>query len=176
VPISLGLDYGHAGQNEITGGSPYGVTTIAGGDGSRQRTENELRGARYQGRKIAATANKLTRVVTARTPIVSQATMNSRYLPFIGRVNWSAVRHEPLRRTRGLRSSDDGDDQRGRTSVPATRVRGGRRRRVRRRMLLILRHHVRPVPLALDGFSLGPAISFHGNFAGHNQMIHFSKT
>jgi NAD(P)H dehydrogenase (quinone) len=58
----VGLDYGHAGQmtlSEITGGSPYGATTIAGGDGSRQPTENELQGARYQGRKIAETANKL---------------------------------------------------------------------------------------------------------------------
>jgi NAD(P)H dehydrogenase (quinone) len=60
--IIVGLDYGHAGQMtlaEITGGSPYGATTIAGGDGSRQPTENELQGARYQGRKIAETANKL---------------------------------------------------------------------------------------------------------------------
>jgi NAD(P)H dehydrogenase (quinone) len=60
--IILGLDYGHAGQmtlSEITGGSPYGATTIAGADGSRQPTENELQGARYQGRKIAETANKL---------------------------------------------------------------------------------------------------------------------
>ena len=60
--VIVGLDYGHAGQMtlaEITGGSPYGATTIAGGDGSRQPTENELQGARYQGRKIAATANKL---------------------------------------------------------------------------------------------------------------------
>jgi hypothetical protein len=65
----------------------YGATTIAGGDGSRQRTENELQCARYQGRKIAAAANKLTRVVTARIPIVSQGTMNSRYHLFIGRVN-----------------------------------------------------------------------------------------
>ena len=40
-------------------GAPYGATTIAGGDGSRQPTENELQGARYQGRKIAETANKL---------------------------------------------------------------------------------------------------------------------
>jgi NAD(P)H dehydrogenase (quinone) len=58
----VGLDYGHAGQmtlSEITGGSPYGATTIAGADGSRQPTENELQGARYQGRKIAETANKL---------------------------------------------------------------------------------------------------------------------
>jgi NAD(P)H dehydrogenase (quinone) len=58
----VGLDYGHAGQmtlSAITGGSPYGATTIAGGDGSRQPTENELQGARYQGRRIAETANKL---------------------------------------------------------------------------------------------------------------------
>jgi len=60
--VIVGLDYGHAGQmtlSEITGGSPYGATTIAGADGSRQPTENELQGARYQGRKIAETANKL---------------------------------------------------------------------------------------------------------------------
>ena len=60
--VIVGLDYGHAGQmtlDEVTGGSPYGATTIAGGDGSRQPTENELVGARYQGRKIAETAVKL---------------------------------------------------------------------------------------------------------------------
>ena len=60
--VVVGLDYGHAGQmtlGEITGGSPYGATTIAGGDGSRQPTENELEGARYQGRKVAETAAKL---------------------------------------------------------------------------------------------------------------------
>jgi NAD(P)H dehydrogenase (quinone) len=60
--VIVGLDYGHAGQmtlGEITGGSPYGATTIAGGDGSRQPSANELEGARYQGRKIAETANKL---------------------------------------------------------------------------------------------------------------------
>jgi NAD(P)H dehydrogenase (quinone) len=60
--VVVGLDYGHAGQmtlNEITGGSPYGATTIAGGDGSRQPTANELLGAHYQGRKIAETATKL---------------------------------------------------------------------------------------------------------------------
>ena len=45
--------------DEITGASPYGATTIAGGDGSRLPTANELEGARYQGRKIAETANKL---------------------------------------------------------------------------------------------------------------------
>lgn len=60
--VIVGLDYGHAGQmrlDEITGGSPYGSTTIAGGDGSRQPTENELEGARYQGRVVAETAIKL---------------------------------------------------------------------------------------------------------------------
>jgi NAD(P)H dehydrogenase (quinone) len=60
--IIVGLDYGYAGQStvdEITGGSPYGATTIAGGDGSRQPTKNELEGARYQGRRIAETARKL---------------------------------------------------------------------------------------------------------------------
>ena len=60
--VVVGLDYGHAGQmtlDEITGGSPYGATTITGGDGSRQPSENELKGARYQGRKIAETAAKL---------------------------------------------------------------------------------------------------------------------
>ncbi len=60
--VIVGLDYGHAGQmtlDEITGGSPYGATTIAGGTGARQPSANELDGARYQGRKIAETAKKL---------------------------------------------------------------------------------------------------------------------
>jgi NAD(P)H dehydrogenase (quinone) len=60
--VVVGLDYGHAGQmtlQEITGGSPYGATTIAGSDGSRKPTENELVGARYQGRKIAEVARLL---------------------------------------------------------------------------------------------------------------------
>jgi NAD(P)H dehydrogenase (quinone) len=54
--VIVGLYYGHTGQmtlDEITGGSPYGATTIGGGDGSRQPTANEVQGARYQGRKIA---------------------------------------------------------------------------------------------------------------------------
>src|ERR1700759_5287855 len=59
--VIVGLDYGHSGQmtlEEITGGSPYGATTITGGDGKRLPTANELVGARYQGRKIAETTNK----------------------------------------------------------------------------------------------------------------------
>ncbi len=60
--VIVGLDYGYAAQmtlDEVAGGSPYGATTIAGGDGSRQPSENELAGARYQGRKVAETAQKL---------------------------------------------------------------------------------------------------------------------
>jgi NAD(P)H dehydrogenase (quinone) len=60
--VVVGLNYGHAGQmrlDEVTGGSPYGSTTIAGGDGSRQPTANELEGAEYQGRVVAETALKL---------------------------------------------------------------------------------------------------------------------
>ncbi|UIJ44975.1 NAD(P)H:quinone oxidoreductase [Sphingomonas cannabina] len=59
----VGLDYGHAGQmdiSEIVGGAPYGATTVAGGDGSRQPSAKDLDGARYQGRRIAEVAAKLT--------------------------------------------------------------------------------------------------------------------
>ena len=62
--VVVGLDYGHAGQmrlDEVTGGSPYGSTTITGGDGSRQPSENELDGARHQGRVVAETAIRLKR-------------------------------------------------------------------------------------------------------------------
>ena len=58
----VGLDYGHQAQmtlDEIVGGSPYGATTIAGGDGSRQPSAHELAGARYQGRRVAEVAGKL---------------------------------------------------------------------------------------------------------------------
>lgn len=60
--VLVGLPYSWAGQmilHEVTGGSPYGITTIAGGDGSRQPSENELDGARTQGRLVAEVANKL---------------------------------------------------------------------------------------------------------------------
>lgn len=58
----VGLPYSFQGQmtlDEITGGSPYGATTIAGGKGERQPSENELAGARHQGELIARTAAKL---------------------------------------------------------------------------------------------------------------------
>ena len=60
--IVVGLPYSHQGQtrmDEIVGGAPYGATTIAGGDGSRQPSETDLAGARYQGELVARTAIKL---------------------------------------------------------------------------------------------------------------------
>ena len=47
------------GLDEIKGGSPYGASTIAGGDGSRQPSAVELEGARFQGRHVAQIAGKL---------------------------------------------------------------------------------------------------------------------
>ena len=58
----VGLPYSFAGQmtlDEITGGSPYGASTIAGGRGQRWPTRNELAAARFQGRLVAETAAKL---------------------------------------------------------------------------------------------------------------------
>jgi NAD(P)H dehydrogenase (quinone) len=60
--VVVGLPYAFAGQmnmDEITGGSPYGATTLAKGDGSRQPSANELAGARYQGKHVAEIAAKL---------------------------------------------------------------------------------------------------------------------
>ncbi len=60
--VIVGLPYSEARQmtmNEISGGSPYGVTTIAGGDGSRMPSENELAMARFQGKHVADIAMKL---------------------------------------------------------------------------------------------------------------------
>ncbi len=57
--IIVGLPYAFQGQlklDEMTGGTPYGATTIAAGDGSRQPTANELDGARYLGRHVAQVA------------------------------------------------------------------------------------------------------------------------
>ena len=48
-------------MEEITGGTPYGATTLAGADGSRRPTENELSIARFQGRHVAQIAQKLCR-------------------------------------------------------------------------------------------------------------------
>ena len=60
--IIAGLPYAFAGltkMNEITGGTPYGATTLAGPDGKRMPSANELDGARFQGRYVAGIAAKL---------------------------------------------------------------------------------------------------------------------
>jgi NAD(P)H dehydrogenase (quinone) len=62
--IIVGLPYAFPGltnMDEITGGSPYGASTLAKGDGSRQPSTNELDGARYQGKHVAQIAAKLAR-------------------------------------------------------------------------------------------------------------------
>jgi NAD(P)H dehydrogenase (quinone) len=61
--IIVGLPYAFQGQmrlDEITGGSPYGASTIAGGKGERMASENELAAARFQGRHVAQIAKKLS--------------------------------------------------------------------------------------------------------------------
>jgi NAD(P)H dehydrogenase (quinone) len=62
--ILIGLPYAFPGltkMDEITGGSPYGASTLAGADGSRQPSTNELDGARYQGNHVAQITAKLVR-------------------------------------------------------------------------------------------------------------------
>jgi NAD(P)H dehydrogenase (quinone) len=62
--VVVGLPYAFAGQmriDELTGGSPYGASTITGGQGQRLPSENELAAARYQGQHVAAIAAKLGR-------------------------------------------------------------------------------------------------------------------
>jgi NAD(P)H dehydrogenase (quinone) len=62
--VVVGLPYAFQGQmriDEITGGSPYGASTIAGGDGSRMPSDNELAAARFQGKHVAEIAAKLVR-------------------------------------------------------------------------------------------------------------------
>ena len=62
--IIVGVPYTESGltyMDEITGGTPYGASTLAGVDGSRQPTANELKIARFQGRRVAEIAAKLTR-------------------------------------------------------------------------------------------------------------------
>ena len=61
--VLTGLPYSFQGQmrnDEVTGGAPYGATTIANGDGSRQPSQTELDGARFLGRHAAEVAAKLT--------------------------------------------------------------------------------------------------------------------
>ena len=60
--VVVGLPYAFQGQmrnDEISGGSPYGASTIAGTSGERSPSENELEGARFQGKHVASIASKL---------------------------------------------------------------------------------------------------------------------
>jgi NAD(P)H dehydrogenase (quinone) len=62
--VVVGLPYSFTGQtgvDEIKGGSPYGASTITGGDGSRQPSKVELEAARFQGRHVAEIAAKLAK-------------------------------------------------------------------------------------------------------------------
>ncbi len=62
--VIVGLPYSFQGQmrlDEITGGSPYGASTITGGKGERMPSENELAGARFQGKHVATITAKLSR-------------------------------------------------------------------------------------------------------------------
>jgi NAD(P)H dehydrogenase (quinone) len=60
--VVVGVPYACAGltnMSEISGGTPYGATTMASADGSRQPSQNELDIARYQGKHVAELATKL---------------------------------------------------------------------------------------------------------------------
>ena len=62
--VIVGVPYSESGlahMGAITGGTPYGATTLAGPDGSRQPSENEPKIARYQGKHVAELATKLFR-------------------------------------------------------------------------------------------------------------------
>lgn len=62
--VIVGLPYtwaGNAQMAEISGGTPYGASTVAGADGSRLPSANELEGARFQGRHVAELAARLSR-------------------------------------------------------------------------------------------------------------------
>jgi len=61
--VIVGLPYSFQGQmriDEVTGGSPYGASTIAGGQGERMPSDNELAAARFQGKHVAGIATKLS--------------------------------------------------------------------------------------------------------------------
>jgi NAD(P)H dehydrogenase (quinone) len=62
--VIVGVPYSESGLThmaDVSGGTPYGATTLAGPDGSRQPSENELKLARYQGKHVAEIAGKMSR-------------------------------------------------------------------------------------------------------------------
>jgi NAD(P)H dehydrogenase (quinone) len=58
VPLSYAYQ-GQSGVDKVRGGAPYGMTTLSDSDGSRQPSEQELQGARFQGRRLAEITMKL---------------------------------------------------------------------------------------------------------------------
>jgi len=73
--IIVGLPYSFAGNSEMTeisGGTPYGATTLAGSDRSRQPSRNELDGAHFQGRHVAEIAARLERGAGERGPVPAE--------------------------------------------------------------------------------------------------------
>jgi NAD(P)H dehydrogenase (quinone) len=61
--VIVGLPYAYQGQmtlDKIAGGQPYGATTVAGGQGQRQPSDNKLEAARFQGRLVAQAAARLS--------------------------------------------------------------------------------------------------------------------
>jgi len=73
--IIVGLPYAYAGlarMDEITGGTPYGASTVVGPDGSRQPSENELGAARFQGRHVTEIAARLVRGAGERGPAAAE--------------------------------------------------------------------------------------------------------
>jgi putative oxidoreductase len=135
--------------------------------------------AGYQGRKIAESANTLQDCQPSSLPEVQSLTrnrtMNSRYLPFVGRVLIGLpFAMSGLSKLAAYGPTTAMISAVGLPIPPlafavavAVELGGG--------VLLILGYHVRPVALALAVFSLATAISFHSNFADQNQMIHFLK-
>jgi NAD(P)H dehydrogenase (quinone) len=62
--VIVGLPYAYQGQmgtDEIRGGSPYGASTVTGGDGARQPSKQDLEAATYQGKHVAEIAAKLSK-------------------------------------------------------------------------------------------------------------------
>ncbi|MNE98011.1 p-benzoquinone reductase [compost metagenome] len=61
--VVVGLPYtavDQFGHDEVKGGSPYGASTVTGGDGSRMPSDAELRMAQFQGKHVATIAKKLS--------------------------------------------------------------------------------------------------------------------
>ena len=77
-------------MDEITGGTPYGASTLAGSDGSRQPSENELAIARFQGKHVAKIAAKLAATPSARPSSQSSWSCSARPSTSLPEARWLA--------------------------------------------------------------------------------------